>query len=351
MAKDKVKRLPDSAKIPTLEKHIITSTTNIAKVLADAKKSIEAKIRKAVEKRSLITEDKRNATYKAILAIYEDLDIKIDEYSLDAVKAISDDFFSFALGDLDISPDASDLKYSSKYVSNLWERINPDAEAHIAAVRTKAMSNQDINQLRALAVDSLRQASVEGATAKGTYKLMRDRWLDLVDKGKLDSWQFIDKAGKKWDNNNYFSMLQRTLAARVSRDTYADTLTANGKDLAKIKNNSGKCPACGAFNNVIVSISGTNPDYPSLQDAKDAGWGHPNCLCRLSYIDEDFDKEEIEEQANEPLPKEPSKEQWSTYGKQIRARTEKLGEKREVKKGPDQTSKKNAGLPKKKDVK
>jgi hypothetical protein len=98
-------------------------------------------------------------------------------------------------------------------------------------------------------------------------------------------------------------MLVRTTTARVARDSYMDTLVSNGDDLAVIQNADGTaCDICQAWDGVIMSISGANTDYPSYNQALNAGWGHPNCRCTAERIDETIDKTQIEKQAEAETP-------------------------------------------------
>ena len=45
-----------------------------------------------------------------------------------------------------------------------------------------------------------------------------------------------------------------------------------------IDGHAGSCPICAAWEGVIVSVSGENRDYPSLDEAESAGCFHPRCL-------------------------------------------------------------------------
>jgi len=137
--------------------------------------------------------------------------------------------------------------------------------------------------------------------------------------GKLNSWQFIDKSGKKWNNGNYFNMLNRTTVANVSRNAYTDALVDNGHDLATIEGGGDPCPACSAWRGVVVSLSGANSKFPSMADAEAGGVFHPNCVCTPEYVDADVDKKLIDEQAKSPNPAVPDKEAWNEYAKGIQS--------------------------------
>ena len=64
--------------------------------------------------------------------------------------------------------------------------------------------------------------------------------------------------------------------------------TSSGGDLARITyvENENKCDACEEWGDKIVSLSGDSDTYPSIEEARDAGWDHPNCVDTLDPVDE-----------------------------------------------------------------
>lgn len=93
---------------------------------------------------------------------------------------------------------------------------------------------------------------------------------------------FVDKRGSRWDMATYAEMALLTAIENATVEGYTDTMQSYGFDLATISEHAGACPLCSAWQGVIVSVSGTNPDYPSLDDARGAGVFHPRCLHHLS---------------------------------------------------------------------
>jgi len=69
-----------------------------------------------------------------------------------------------------------------------------------------------------------------------------------------------------------------TAIERSTISGYVDTMQEYGYDLAIIDGHAGSCPICAAWEGVIVSISGDDPDYPSLDDAENDGCFHPRCM-------------------------------------------------------------------------
>ncbi len=72
---------------------------------------------------------------------------------------------------------------------------------------------------------------------------------------------------------------------RVSADI--ETALVNGEDLMEIVSVVGEaaCDVCAEWQGMIVSVSGTNEDYPSVADAEAAGVWHHNCNHTLEPVD------------------------------------------------------------------
>lgn len=93
---------------------------------------------------------------------------------------------------------------------------------------------------------------------------------------------FVDRGGHRWTLENYSEMAVLTAIERSTISGYTDTMQSYGYDLAVIDGHAGACPICAAWEGVIVSVSGENPDYPSLLDAENDGCFHPRCLHGIS---------------------------------------------------------------------
>lgn len=93
---------------------------------------------------------------------------------------------------------------------------------------------------------------------------------------------FVDRGGHHWTLESYSEMAVLTAIERATISGYTDTMRAYDYDLAVIDGHGGSCPVCAAWEGVIVSVSGENPDYPSLDEAEDEGCFHPNCVHGIS---------------------------------------------------------------------
>lgn len=118
---------------------------------------------------------------------------------------------------------------------------------------------------------------------------------------------FVDRGGHHWTLENYSEMAVLTAIERSTVAGYVDTMQGYGYDLAIIDGHIGACPICEAWESVIVSVSGDNPKYPSLDEAESAGCFHPRCMHGISCYHEDVSHAPADGFRSEPRPmRQPS---------------------------------------------
>lgn len=122
------------------------------------------------------------------------------------------------------------------------------------------------------------QAALAQSRAKVDYTGLR---------GRVIGHKTID--GKELGLADYIQMMAITAARNVFNTGVENAMHQRGSDLAMISREvrANSCNACRRWAGKIVSISGNNPNYPSLQDAKDDRVFHPNCIHFLEDINED----------------------------------------------------------------
>jgi len=106
-------------------------------------------------------------------------------------------------------------------------------------------------------------------------------------KGRIVGHKTID--GKVLGLADYIRMVSLTAARDVFNLGVENSMLGRGNDLAMISREvrANSCQACRDWAGKIVSISGKDANYPSLQDAKDANVFHPHCIHFLEDINED----------------------------------------------------------------
>lgn len=239
----------------------------------------------------------REKLYTDIQDVYAELAGQLDEWGENMIKKTADDWSKAAADDItDQSGNKNQvIKFDPQHVKNYMAMIRPDNSQSLAAVFTDQMRKQDIQNLRQTFVETFRQSSLEGWTHNELHARLQSKWDALA--GDIAGDRFKDSAGRPWDNARYLQMLVRTTTARVARESYMDTLIQHGDDLVRIDNAGESCPICRAWSGLILSISGLNKNYPSYQDALNAGMFHPNCNCLTIRVDETLDADDIEKQA------------------------------------------------------
>jgi hypothetical protein len=127
----------------------------------------------------------------------------------------------------------------------------------------------------------------------GTNRSAQARaWQKLVSQGVTG---FVDVAGRRWNLATYVEMATRTAARRAWNDQHTATMTEHGIDLVSIAVGSDACQKCATWSGKVLRTDG-GPVGPievqsvvgeapvtvnvdgTLDEARAAGWNHPNCF-------------------------------------------------------------------------
>ena len=140
------------------------------------------------------------------------------------------------------------------------------------------------------------------ATTIGDMLAGRATWQQLqrrqVDRYVADGITgFIDRSGRRWRIGSYAEMATRTAAARAWRDQSVASMHAHGIETFSIVIGSDACANCAAWADKVLTERGALGDVVvphaisavptvlrvdgTLEQARAAGWGHPNCRCVL----------------------------------------------------------------------
>lgn len=140
---------------------------------------------------------------------------------------------------------------------------------------------------------------------------------------------FVDKANRRWTIGSYAEMAGRTTVNRAFNDAGIWRMGQSGIHLVTVVRGLDSCKRCAAWAGKILSADGT-PGGPrilphatrsesvtlnvagTVEEARAAGWGHPNCRCRLvayspgltipqddTTYDEEAEKERADQRALE----------------------------------------------------
>lgn len=98
---------------------------------------------------------------------------------------------------------------------------------------------------------------------------------------------FYDKNGKQYDLRGYVMMATRTGTNNAFRDGRVAKIVNDGNDLIIVRTSPRYCELCNPYKNKVLSISGKDDRYVSLDVAKSKGLFHANCRCSLAeYVPE-----------------------------------------------------------------
>ncbi len=275
--------------LAALEKRQYVTSKALVRGLKESLDAIKGKI--ATAKTPAFAESQRKL-FAEISASYAEIAKSADKYLKDEVSAAA------KLGGKAAGIDAGGqdlVRWDEARCRRYWMYVNPQAGKNLAAVFTDKMAESTVTALRRSVVEVQRRAAIEGMSLKDQHKAILESWNALT--GDDSNFQFIDRSGKAWDNARYLQMLSRTTAQRVYRDAYADRLAESGFKLVRITSlGAADCPVCRAWQGVICTIAGTQGNLPTIDQAREAGVWHPNCMCSMEYVDEELDADDIEAQ-------------------------------------------------------
>lgn len=87
----------------------------------------------------------------------------------------------------------------------------------------------------------------------------------------------IDKGGKKWQLDTYAEMLTRQVLSNSGREGVQNTAAEFGLDLAIISVHNSQHEECRVWEGKVISLTGSTPGYPTLEEVTDAGLFHVGC--------------------------------------------------------------------------
>ncbi|MFE1203460.1 phage minor capsid protein [Streptomyces sp. NPDC058762] len=186
----------------------------------------------------------------------------------------------------------------------LVDERTPNAQAvdRLAAEAVDVVTATHRSILRAV-VDTFRAvvASVAATPLLGIgtrRQATQDAMRAFADRGIR---AFVDKAGRRWSLPVYAEMAVRTATARAATEAHMRTLTDAGVELVVVSDAPRECPLCRPWEGRVLTISGpagartVEAEHAtedgrmvpvrvagSLDEARAAGFQHPNCRHSVS---------------------------------------------------------------------
>ena len=261
-----------------LRARIARETKRMRKILADGKARLDSQILRAANDPKLaVSAARRNKLYRGIRDIYAAMSADGGEWARRMVTGTAKEAFRNAAKDTDLA--TSWDKFSQKHVADYMAAFDPRGVKDLAAINQLATS--DVRWLRKQFVDVFREASITGASMREMSKELKSRIV-----GPRPDWKFVDKSGRRWKPDNYFTMVTRTTVATVNREAYLDAGTDAGVELYEV---AGGPPTiappdpCWDWFGKILSVTG-GQGYPTIGEAESDGLFHPNCIHYLAAV-------------------------------------------------------------------
>ena len=151
----------------------------------------------------------------------------------------------------------------------------------------------DVNSVVGRRVDDVfRQVALEHAkgsvmgyqTTRQVAKNIRE---DLAKRGITG---FVDKAGHEWDMRRYAKVLAQETTNQSFRQGTINRFQEKGHDLVRLSSHSGSCPRCTPYEGRTFSLTGSDKEFPSLDEARASGVFHPGCMHVISLAPEENDR-------------------------------------------------------------
>ncbi len=129
----------------------------------------------------------------------------------------------------------------------------------------------------------IRRTIAEAAKQGSSVDAISKSITDLLDNANI--YGLVDKSGRQWAPDVYARMLTRTKLVEARNAGMMNSILSIGGDLVQVSAH-GAIDQCGPWEGKILSISGSNKYYESVQDAYSGGLFHPNCEHSLNTVNE-----------------------------------------------------------------
>lgn len=137
-------------------------------------------------------------------------------------------------------------------------------------------------QIKAEITQRIATGMIQGSAVKQAAEQIKSV---LASEG-IDS--FVDSAGRSWSLDRYAEMLYRTKIVEARNMGMVNKIVENGFDLAQVSIHGSLHRACAVWEGKIVSLTGNDPNYPTLEDAIATGLFHPNCEHAVNVLTPDL---------------------------------------------------------------
>ena len=277
--------MPNRSKL--LDTQIKQGKKQILALTVSARKRIENRIIKAVQEENFVkAATLRDGLYNGIRDEYVRLNGGVDDWVTKRSTQTAKTWHALAIDDLPKAAKAQTFgAFSAKYLNDIIGKINPTTASKRVAInpRLEGMLAEDIRAIRDAVTETVRLGALTGMNTNEMSAEMIKR-ANKIKPGVA----FVDKAGRTWNSESYFNMLNRTLHGTVAKETYESSVIEAGYDLVRVEGVSGDTNSpCVQYEGEILSLTGQTKGKTTVSEAEANGLFHPNCIHTLSVVTEE----------------------------------------------------------------
>lgn len=133
-------------------------------------------------------------------------------------------------------------------------------------------------------INQIGRGQITGESNRDLVKLIKNEFKSSGITG------LRDRSGREWGLDRYGDMLVRTKLTQAHNTGVVNRMLESGNDLVVVSSHGGSCKICAPWEGKVLSISGRNKSYISLDMAMKGGLFHPNCRHTITpYYDKYLD--------------------------------------------------------------
>ena len=129
--------------------------------------------------------------------------------------------------------------------------------------------------------DAIARGFLESGTGNASKKRLMEALADKAKNGEYIS--VIDKNGdtRMYHIKDYAELVARTKLTEAASQAVLNTCQISGADLVGVTSHNTQCAICAEYEGKIFSISGSDPDFPVLDETPPF---HPNCQHQIATV-------------------------------------------------------------------
>jgi hypothetical protein len=169
-----------------------------------------------------------------------------------------------------ISPEQKMFDLHTQSMQTIMDGMSTSFGQSLATMSRSA--DKVVNSVQSL---NIRAAIARQASEDADVSKIADRISEMLDDNDIAA--LIDAGGKTWSPDVYAEMLARTKLVEARNNGMMNAQQSIGEDLVEVSQH-GALDVCGDWEGEILSISGNDPNYSSVDDSISDGLFHPNAV-------------------------------------------------------------------------